>query len=181
MQGQRDGALKPPLFTLVSSSFWLIWRSQLQCYSRKALVSDSSISRRVLLELERACRNAIGCWSSVRALFFSRQESSTLDAPIAARLVGGGRPNHSRPARHGSENSKLPCWSVEAPQRPPHRDRARCALMSSQELKKPLECGLQSRDSRRRRESRLFSSLSHSSTPWPPCFPVLEVRTSPSR
>ena len=67
-QGPRDGALnlealnsscqEPSIFTLVSSPFGLIWRSQFLCYSRKALVSDSSVSRvsrRVLPEVEGAC------------------------------------------------------------------------------------------------------------------------------
>jgi hypothetical protein len=65
MQGPRDGALNlealnfharnPDTFTLVSRPFGLIWRSQFPDYSRKALVSDSSVSRRVLLEVEGAC------------------------------------------------------------------------------------------------------------------------------
>jgi hypothetical protein len=122
MQGPRDGALNlealnfrarnPSTFTLVSRPFGLIWRSQFLYYSRTALVSDSSASRRVLLEVEAACHwLLLFGWShcSSAARITPRSNSGT----AGGRAMAGGLPNHRWRARHGSQNSKLPCWSVE--------------------------------------------------------------------
>jgi hypothetical protein len=88
MQGPRDGALNlgalnfgarnPSTFTLVSSPFGPIWRSQFLYYATIPERRWSLIAASADECFSKLKAHAIGCCSSVRALFFSRQENSTL-------------------------------------------------------------------------------------------------------
>jgi hypothetical protein len=88
MQGPRDGALNlgalnfgarnPSTFTLVSSPFGPIWRSQFLYYATIPERRWSLIAASADECFSKLKAHAIGCCSSVRALFFSRQDNSTL-------------------------------------------------------------------------------------------------------